>query len=59
MEYKYRLINLEYIKGKDKEDILSFFRYNGIKKFDKNDIDVLKKSLFILQIKKNLMFLII
>jgi len=52
MEYKYRLINLEYIKGKDNEDILSFFRYNGIKKFDKNDIDVLKKITFYIRNKK-------
>lgn len=41
--YKNKLIDLNYIKDKDIESIKAFFRYNGITKFDDNDIKALKK----------------
>lgn len=41
--YKNKLIDLKYIKNKDVESIKKFFRYNGINKFDSNDIESLKK----------------
>ena len=38
MNYKYNLINLNNILGKDVNEIKEYFRFNGINKFDKNDI---------------------
>ena len=38
MNYKYNLINLNNILGKDINEIKEYFRFNGINKFDKNDI---------------------
>ena len=41
MEYKYNLINLNNILGKNNSEIKDYFRFNGIKKFDENDIESL------------------
>lgn len=38
MNYKYNLINLNNILGKDINEIKEYFRFNGINKFDNNDI---------------------
>lgn len=40
--YKNKLIDLKYIIDKDYESIRDFLRYNGVNKFDENDIDALK-----------------
>ena len=41
MNYKYNLINLNNILRKDINEIKDYFRFNGIDKFDKNDIETL------------------
>lgn len=41
MNYKYNLINLSVVVGKKVEDIKTFLRFNGIKKFDECDINSL------------------
>lgn len=43
MNYKYNLINLNNLIGKDINDIKDYLRFNGINKFDKNDIESLLK----------------
>lgn len=40
--YKNKLIDLKYIIDKDYESIRDFLRYNGVNKFDENDINALK-----------------
>ena len=37
--YKSKLIDLKYIIDREYESIRDFLRYNGVNKFDKNDID--------------------
>ena len=41
MNYKYNLINLNNILEKDINDIKDYCRFNGINKFDNNDIESL------------------
>ena len=41
MNYKYNLIDLNVIMNKDITEIKDYFRFNGINKFDKNDIETL------------------
>lgn len=41
MNYKYNLIDLNDILNKDVNEIKDYFRFNGINKFDKNDIETL------------------
>lgn len=40
--YEYKLINLYNLKGYSEEDIKQYLKYNGIRKFDKCDIESLK-----------------
>ena len=42
MKFKYKLINLEHLKCCNNEAIKTYFRYNGIHKFDDNDIKSLQ-----------------
>ena len=43
--YKNKTIDLKYIKDKEYECIRDFFKYNGVNKFDENDISSLKKNI--------------
>ena len=40
--YEYKLINLDNIIGREYETIKEYFQYNGISRFDENDIEELK-----------------